>query len=307
MSPPPSPAALLPSTVLDIAMRADPARVLLTFYDDATGERAELSVATFANWVAKTANLARDELGLDVGDRVAIDLPVHWQAAVWIQACWVSGLVAVPVPSDPVPSASKGSAMAVLPSCAAAVVAISDDRPGAEARRPAVVRAAGEVVGLGLGPLGLPVRGMELPPEVTVDFDREVHSHGDRFGAPGGLTAEMPAVQLLGEPLSSGDVATEVQTASARWALGAGDRVLSTAALDNLSELLAVVLVPLATGSAAVLCRHLDALEGGAFQDGGESTLGRRFAQEGVTAVTSGSRFVSAQRGFVEARVRRLD
>ena len=39
-----------------------PARPLVTFYDDATGERVELSVATYANWVAKTAGLAQDEL-----------------------------------------------------------------------------------------------------------------------------------------------------------------------------------------------------------------------------------------------------
>jgi len=30
---------------------------LMTFYDDATGERTELSGATLANWVSKTANL----------------------------------------------------------------------------------------------------------------------------------------------------------------------------------------------------------------------------------------------------------
>src|SRR5690606_31992912 len=33
------------------------ARPLITFYDDATGERIELSGVTTANWVAKTANL----------------------------------------------------------------------------------------------------------------------------------------------------------------------------------------------------------------------------------------------------------
>lgn len=305
MSPPPPPAALLPSALLETAMRADPARVLLTFYDDATGERAELSVATFANWVAKTANLARDELGLDVGDRVAIDLPVHWQAAVWSQACWVSGLVAVPVPSG-----SGASVLAAPPTCAAAIVATTDDRPGSRTRLPALARVAGEVVGLGLGPLGLPVPGLTAPPEVTVDFDRAVHGHGDRFAAPGGLGPDITGLELLrGDPmtLSAGGLAAEAGAAAARWALAAGDRVLGTAELDDLSELLAVVLVPLATGSAAVLCRHLDALEGGAFQDGGDDALARRFAQEGVTAVTSRSRFVGAQRGFVDAQVRRLD
>ena len=43
-----------------------------------TGERTELSVTTYANWVSKTANLLTDELGLDAGDTVLLDLPPHW-------------------------------------------------------------------------------------------------------------------------------------------------------------------------------------------------------------------------------------
>ena len=49
--------------VFAAAIAADPARPLLTWYDDATGERTELSGATLANWVAKTANLLVDEVG----------------------------------------------------------------------------------------------------------------------------------------------------------------------------------------------------------------------------------------------------
>ncbi len=82
-----------PSALLAAALGRDPARPLLTYYDDATGERTELSVATFANWVAKTANLLRDDLGVQPGGLVAVDLPLHWQAAVWLQSCWELGLV----------------------------------------------------------------------------------------------------------------------------------------------------------------------------------------------------------------------
>src|SRR5471030_1959113 len=117
-----------PATLLAGALRTAPARVLLTFYDDATGERAELSVATFANWVAKTANLCRDDLDLDVGARVAIALPVHWQAAVWWQACWSSGFVGQAV--------GPGES---LPPCDVAVVAVDDvavDDDAVEAPRP---------------------------------------------------------------------------------------------------------------------------------------------------------------------------
>ena len=47
--------------VLARQLRADSSRPLITFYDDATGERVELSVTTYANWVAKVASLLVEE------------------------------------------------------------------------------------------------------------------------------------------------------------------------------------------------------------------------------------------------------
>src|SRR5207249_12140350 len=57
---------------------SDPTRPIVTFYDDATGERTELSSKSLANWVAKTHFLVLDELGARVGDRAFVSLPVHW-------------------------------------------------------------------------------------------------------------------------------------------------------------------------------------------------------------------------------------
>ena len=85
------PATTFPA-LLDGLLRADGARPLVTFYDDATGERVELSVVTYANWVAKTAGLVQDELGLERGDRVRVDLPAHWLTPVWLGAAWTVGL-----------------------------------------------------------------------------------------------------------------------------------------------------------------------------------------------------------------------
>ena len=73
-------------------LRRAAGRPLVTFYDDASGERVELSVATYANWVAKTAGLLQDELDLERGDTVLVDLPTHWLAPVWLGACWAAGL-----------------------------------------------------------------------------------------------------------------------------------------------------------------------------------------------------------------------
>lgn len=77
--------------LLAAQLRADPARPLVTFYDDATGERVELSVVTFANWVSKTAGLLQDELDVERGDLVLVDLPTHWLGAVWLGAAWTAG------------------------------------------------------------------------------------------------------------------------------------------------------------------------------------------------------------------------
>ena len=66
-----------PYDILRSELDRDPARPLLTYYDDATGERIELSVATFDNWVAKTAGLLRDGMGAQPGDRVALALASH--------------------------------------------------------------------------------------------------------------------------------------------------------------------------------------------------------------------------------------
>ncbi len=93
------PASTFP-TLLDGLTRTDAARPLVTFYDDATGERVELSVATYANWVNKTAGLLQDELDAARGDRLLVDLPTHWLGAVWLGAAWTVGLQVGDDPAD---------------------------------------------------------------------------------------------------------------------------------------------------------------------------------------------------------------
>lgn len=75
------------------ALRNNPGGPLVTFYDEASGERQELSTATYANWVAKASGLLLDEHGLERGDSIRIDLPTHWLAAVFLGAAWNTGLV----------------------------------------------------------------------------------------------------------------------------------------------------------------------------------------------------------------------
>ena len=81
----------LSGAILDPMLRADPVGPRITYYDDATGERIELSAVTLANWAAKTGNLLRDELGAGPASRIAILLPAHWQTAAVLFGVWWIG------------------------------------------------------------------------------------------------------------------------------------------------------------------------------------------------------------------------
>jgi uncharacterized protein (TIGR03089 family) len=163
------------ASVLAAAVRRDPARPLLTWYDDATGERTELSGATLANWVAKTANLLVDGLGLVPGDRAGVRLPPHWQTAGVLLGCWSAGVSVVDPPDG-------GDASAGV------------DVVFASAARLDEVDAADRFV-LSLHPFGLPMR--DVPPGWQ-DYNQEVRAYGDHFaptaplvvpGDPDGLTS----------------------------------------------------------------------------------------------------------------------
>lgn len=77
--------------VLAAQLRRDPGRPLLTFYDHATDERVELSVTTYANWVAKASGLLVEEADLERGMSLRVDLPPHWLSPVFLGAAWTIG------------------------------------------------------------------------------------------------------------------------------------------------------------------------------------------------------------------------
>lgn len=81
-----------PPDLLRVQLRRDGARPLLTWYDDVTAERIELSVATAANWAAKTANLLADEYALGAGDSVTLAPATHWLSVVVVLGAWTAGV-----------------------------------------------------------------------------------------------------------------------------------------------------------------------------------------------------------------------
>ncbi|MFJ2960605.1 TIGR03089 family protein [Streptomyces sp. NPDC087270] len=228
--------ALTPAGLLADALRADPGRPLITFYDDATGERVELSVATFANWVAKTANLLQDGLGAEPGDRVALLLPAHWQTAVWLLAAFSTGVVAVPGgdPADADLVVSGPDTLAEAESC------------------------GGERMALALRPLG---GRFPQPPRGFADYAVEVPSQGDRFVPYVPVGPDDPALELPGgEVLTGGEVVVRARSEADVLELSPGSRLLSGLPYDGWNGLAAGLLAPLAAESSVVLCRHLDQL-----------------------------------------------
>ena len=115
------------SVHLDRLVRTAGGAPLLTHYGP-SGERTELSAASFANWVAKTTNLL-DDLGLDEDAVVVLPVlaerPAHWMGLVWPFALWRAGLgaalaadhpdLAVIGPTDPAPVAPTTLACSLDP------------------------------------------------------------------------------------------------------------------------------------------------------------------------------------------------
>jgi uncharacterized protein (TIGR03089 family) len=208
-------------------MAADPAGPRITYYDDATGERIELSTVTLANWAAKTGNLLRDELGAGPAARVAVLLPAHWQTAAVLFGIWWIGAQVV-----------LDGAAADIALCTADRLSEADDAVG-----------AGEIVVLSLDAFGKPVA--DLPVGVT-DYATSVRVHGDQVSPE-----RHPGPALDGRSVA--DVLVDAQASAAAQGFAAGDRVMSTARWDTADELTANLLAVFAVGASLVQVANPDA------------------------------------------------
>jgi uncharacterized protein (TIGR03089 family) len=224
-----------PYGLLQAELARDGARPFITFYDDATGERIELSVITFNNWVAKTAGLLQDGLSVQPGDRVAVFLPAHWQGLVWAMACWAVGATVVLGDADHV--AGKAD------------VAVS----GPETLDAAT--EAPEVIALSLRPLG--GRFTEPLPPGVLDYATEVPGYPDHFVAYAAVDADGVAVEQTSGSPSLRTVLAEARERAQALGLRAGARTLTPA--DSLEAAIGdALLLPLVAGGSSVLVRHED-------------------------------------------------
>jgi uncharacterized protein (TIGR03089 family) len=214
----------LTAAVLDPLLRTDPAGPRITYYDDATGERIELSTATLANWAAKTGNFLRDELGVGPASRVAVLLPAHWQtAAVLLGIWWIGAEVVI-----------GGSPDADVAMCTAGRLVEADD--------------AGEIVALSLDAFGRPIS--DLPVGIT-DYATSVRVHGDQIAPEG-----RPGPALGGRSVD--ELLAAARGFAAAQGIAASDRVLSTASWDSEDALVHNLLAVFAAGGSLVQVANAD-------------------------------------------------
>lgn len=216
------------AAVLKSLQQREAGRPLVTYYDEASGERVELSVTTYATWVAKAAALLAEECELERGQALLLDLPPHWLGPVFLGAAWTVGLVVLPPESGQAPDAVV---------CGPAGLDNWATR-------------AGElpVLACSLRPLGVRFEH-DVPPGVR-DVGVEIWSQ--------------PDVYLPVDPAQPGDLAVPGTSQAALWQTAAagsllsdGGRLLTEA--NPASPLgLASFVEPLARGGSLVLVTHAD-------------------------------------------------
>jgi uncharacterized protein (TIGR03089 family) len=190
-----------------------PARPLITHYDDAAGTRVELSVATVANWAAKTANWLVEEFDVEPGDEVAVRLPAHWQTAGVLLGAWWCGAQVVSQSDD------------------ARVTFVAPEMP-----------VSGTTAVVALDPMG---RGLASPPpDGALDYLTEARLAGDTFSPLFPIDGDTPAL--------NGSTVDELLARARAAEIPSGARVLSTVEWTVPDGVLRGFLAPLAAGAHLV-------------------------------------------------------
>jgi uncharacterized protein (TIGR03089 family) len=207
-----------PEQQFDKLLAADPSRPFVTYYDEATGERSELSAKSLANWVAKTHHLLVDELGLGVGDTALVALPAHWISVPILLGCLTAGL-------------------ALTPSGDADVAFISPSKLADAAGVPDVYAIAPDSAATGF---------REASPAPALDYVAAVRPQEDKW----------PGVQLAAtaaDPCLPGLDRGEVVRAAADRGLAPRARVLTTRPWNSPEDWIDAVLAPIAVGGSVVI------------------------------------------------------
>ncbi len=228
--------ASVPSVVsaLAEAIAVEPGRPLVTFYDGSSGERIELSVKTFDNWVNKIANLFADELMLEPGNAVRVDLPTHWQSTVTLLGAWTAGLHVV----------FDGTV----------------HEPAASVVGPAATDHAehvrGQAIACSLQPLGRPF--VQALPAGWLDFAVEVPSQPDVYVGQSVVRPEGLAVVGASSRLSHRQLAERAHETATELGLTPGGRLLTDVNPCDAHGVDVGLVAPLVAGSSVVLVTGCD-------------------------------------------------
>jgi uncharacterized protein (TIGR03089 family) len=197
-------------------LAAEPSRPFVTYYDEASGERSELSVKSLANWVAKTHHLLTTELGLGVGDRAFVAVPAHWISVPIVLGCLTAGLELT----------SEGPADVAFVS-------------------PATVSAADAADGYAIAPESAAIGFRDAPPLGANDYVTAVRPQADKW----------PTVQLLAgpdDPCVPGLTRAETVARTAATGLAPGERLLTTRGWSGPDDWIETLLAPLAVRGSVV-------------------------------------------------------
>jgi uncharacterized protein (TIGR03089 family) len=218
-----------PEALFAARLLADPGRPLVTFYDDETGERAELSAKSLGNWVAKTHFLLLDELGLAPGDRAFVRLPVHWLAAPVLLGCWFAGLEVVTDPAGADVAFADAGSLAVLD--------------------PPTLASVPDVYSVSL----LSMARSAEPPAGSSDYAASVRPQPDAWATVSAQTGpDGAALDGRSRALLAEDAVRAAQSAG----LDRQGRLLWTSRRLDGSDWVSALLAPIAVGGSTVLVRH---------------------------------------------------
>lgn len=203
----------------------DPGRPLVTYYDEASGERSELSAKSLANWVAKTHHLLGTELGLGAGDTALIALPAHWISVSALLGSLSAGLALT--------TTGPADVAFVAPATVARSAGIAD-----------VYAVAPDSAAVGFGS-AVPAGAQDYVAAVRPQEDKWP---GVRFGAGAG--------DRCVDGLTRAQVAAAARGRAEELGLRAHARVLSTRDWGGYDDWLDTVLAPLAVGGSVVYLRN---------------------------------------------------
>jgi uncharacterized protein (TIGR03089 family) len=236
-----------PEGLFAAIVAGQPSRPFVTYYDELSGERSELSAKSLANWVAKTYFLLSDELGLGVGDQAFIALPAHWISVPALLGSWTAGL-----------SLSRDSGSAQVGFVEPVTVESASGIPDVYAIAPTAAARGFE---------GVPGHGsIGRAPAGSTDFVAAVRPQPDAWTsvhAPAG-----PDDPGIGARTRS-ELVAEARQRAADLGLAPGARLLSTRVWREPGDWIDTLLVPLVLGGSVVIVANAD-----------DDTIERRLNQE---------------------------